>query len=197
MVMQRSLFHEEFYFDKLIIIDIEGNGQSPSDLVEIGCLKINSDYKVEESKTWLVKPLLPITNIVQNIHGISNDDVKNKPYFSDIKEEIICFLQTHSVIGHHVGVDYKLLKRLLPNWSPIAIYDTLPATKKLFSALDSYKLTNLIKIFEINENMTKTKSIPHRVDWDVFAVYQLLLKLKMQTEYQMTMMGIGKYQKSE
>lgn len=57
------------------VIDVEGNGQQPPDLVELAAVPIVGGV-IGEPRTWLVKPDQPITGFAKRIHGISNDDVR-------------------------------------------------------------------------------------------------------------------------
>src|SRR4030066_921493 len=69
----------------LIFFDLETTGIDVAldRIVEISYLKIypNGD---EESKTMKVNPTIPIPPKVTAIHGISDEDVKDAPRFSEI-----------------------------------------------------------------------------------------------------------------
>lgn len=73
----------------ICFFDLETTGINISKdrIVEISILKIHPDGK-EESKTWLVNPEMKIPAEVTAIHGISDDDVKDKPTFKELAKEI-------------------------------------------------------------------------------------------------------------
>jgi exodeoxyribonuclease X len=54
------------------VIDVEGNGQQPPDLVELGIIPI-TDSVIGEPTTWLCRPTAPITTMARRIHGITNE----------------------------------------------------------------------------------------------------------------------------
>lgn len=73
----------------ICFFDLETTGVNISKdrIVEISILKIFPDGK-EESKTWLVNPEMKIPPEVTAIHGISDEDVKDKPIFKELAREI-------------------------------------------------------------------------------------------------------------
>ena len=73
----------------ICFFDLETTGVNISKdrIVEISILKVHPNGK-EESKTWLVNPEIPIPKEVTAIHGISNEDVADKPNFKELAKEI-------------------------------------------------------------------------------------------------------------
>jgi DNA polymerase-3 subunit epsilon len=73
----------------LIFLDLEATGLNiVSDrIVEITVLKVLPSGK-EEVKTYRVNPTVPISPQATAIHGISDDDVKDLPTFSDIAKTL-------------------------------------------------------------------------------------------------------------
>ena len=69
----------------IIFFDLETTGVNVAAdrIVEISWLKISPSGE-ERSQTQLVNPTIPIPPVVTEIHGISDDDVKDKPTFSEI-----------------------------------------------------------------------------------------------------------------
>lgn len=74
----------------LCVFDIESTGVNigKDRIVEICILKVNPDAS-RESKTWLVNPEMYIPREATEIHGISDDDVKDAPTFKDIAPKIL------------------------------------------------------------------------------------------------------------
>jgi exodeoxyribonuclease X len=52
------------------VVDVEGNGQQPPDLVELAVVPIVGGV-IGEPTTWLVKPERPIKYSATRIHGIT------------------------------------------------------------------------------------------------------------------------------
>lgn len=77
----------------IVFFDLETTGlnRSSDRIVEFTFLKINPDGS-EELKGDRVNPEIPIPKEASDIHGINNEDVANKPRFSDYAETIRDFL---------------------------------------------------------------------------------------------------------
>ena len=54
-----------------MVVDVEGNGQQPPDLVELAIVPIRSGV-IGEPASWLVKPDQPIKYFAAQIHGLSS-----------------------------------------------------------------------------------------------------------------------------
>lgn len=74
----------------LCVFDLETTGTniSKDKIVEICILKVNPDAS-RESKTWLVNPEMHIPESVAEIHGITDDKVKDAPTFKEIAPKIM------------------------------------------------------------------------------------------------------------
>ncbi len=81
--MELNLHKPICFFD----LETTGANISKDRIVEISILKVHPNGK-EESKTWLVNPEMSIPKEVTAIHGISNEDVKDKPKFKELAKEI-------------------------------------------------------------------------------------------------------------
>lgn len=67
-------------------------------IVEIAILKVHPNGK-EESKRWLVNPTIPIPKEVTAIHGISDEDVADKPTFNEIAKEVYNLIKDSDLGG--------------------------------------------------------------------------------------------------
>lgn len=77
-------------YKPLCTFDLETTGTNVAKdrIVEISILKVNPDGS-RESKTWLVNPEMYIPRESTEIHGISDDDVKNAPTFREIAPKVM------------------------------------------------------------------------------------------------------------
>ena len=132
-----------------VVVDVEGNGQRPPDLVEAACLHIDGGVP-GRVQSWLVRPPRPITGPVRRIHGIRNADVATAPTTAEVAGQILGQLAGRVVIGHHVHVDLAVLGRELGDWGAPAVLDTLRLAKAVWPGRPSYSLDNL------------TSTTPHR-----------------------------------
>jgi DNA polymerase III epsilon subunit-like protein len=87
-----------------VVVDIEGNGQQPPDLVELAIVPIEHG-KIGEPQSWLVRPTAPITGFARRIHGISNDDVADAPAFAEIEPVIRPLLTDAVFVAHNAPAD--------------------------------------------------------------------------------------------
>ena len=92
--MKLNLTKPICFFD----LETTGTNISKDRIVEISILKVYPDGK-EESKTWLVNPEMKIPKEVIAIHGITDEDVKDKPTFKEIAKEIHNFLKDSDLGG--------------------------------------------------------------------------------------------------
>lgn len=170
-----------------VVIDVEGNGQRPPDLVEAACLPIDGGVP-GRVRTWLVRPPRPITGPVRRIHGIGNADVATAPTTADVADQIRAQLAGRVVIGHHVHVDLAVLGRELDGWTAPAALDTLRLAKAAWPGRPSYSLDNLTSAVD---PLTHPPALPpsaasalpptvhgrHRAGYDVTLTAALFLAL--------------------
>ena len=74
----------------IIFFDLETTGINVAKdrIVEIGYIKVYPNGK-EESNTLLINPTIPMPEEAQSIHGISDEDVKDKPTFKEIAKQLV------------------------------------------------------------------------------------------------------------
>jgi exodeoxyribonuclease X len=158
-----------------VVIDVEGNGQQPPDLVELAAVRIEGGV-IGEPVSWLVRPLAPITPFVRRIHGISNEQVADAPVFGDIKDEVLKVLVDAAVVGHNVYVDLGVLERELGDWERPEVFDTLKLARRLLPEADGYKLGALVDAFKLAEGLPD-ELVPHRATYDALVTARLFVRL--------------------
>ena len=86
----------------IVFFDLETTGvQIAKDrIVEISILKVFPNGK-KEVRTWLVNPTIPISQEVIDIHGITNEEVENKPTFNKIAIEIYELIHNCDLAGYN------------------------------------------------------------------------------------------------
>ncbi len=84
----------------IVFFDLETTGVNVNSdrIVEICILKIETDGS-EESKTWLVNPERPIPKETTEIHGITDEDVKNQPTFREIARSVAAMIEGCDMAG--------------------------------------------------------------------------------------------------
>ncbi|NMB36457.1 MAG: 3'-5' exonuclease [Bacteroidales bacterium] len=84
----------------IIVFDIESTGLSIAEdrIVEISVIKVHPDGS-REHKTRRVNPEIPISEESREIHGISNEDVKDCPTFKQIAKSLAEWMSGCDIAG--------------------------------------------------------------------------------------------------
>ena len=164
--------------DKVYVVDFEGNGDTPPDIIELALLEILNWTDFGRTYHWLLRPAVPISRMVSRIHGLTDDDVAGAPSFSDIEDDLRELLTAACLIGHNVHVDIGALKRKLPGWEPARTLDTLRLAKRLKPNLASYSLHKLTTTLGIEPFAgAGRRGQPHSAVYDATMTANLFLKL--------------------
>jgi DNA polymerase III epsilon subunit-like protein len=162
------------------VVDVEGNGQQPPDLVELAVVPIVGG-KVQEPVSWLVKPERPIKYFATRIHGITTQDVAEAPAFAAIADEIRASLDMPALVAHNAHVDIGVLKRHLPQWDVPEVFDTLKLARHLLPNQSSYRLGMLVRSLNLAEGLPDDLT-PHRAAYDALVTARLFVCLATITE---------------
>jgi len=160
-----------------VVVDLEGNGYQPPEIVELSILRIDPPGVMQEPHTWLVRPEHKISRRVTAIHGIGNKDVKGAPTFNDIRREVRDQLGDHYFVAHYAHVDHEVLRRQLPDWEPKAVIDTARLARQFLPGQSSYSLASMIAHFGLEEQLRSTGARPHRANYDAVAAAHVFLLL--------------------
>jgi exodeoxyribonuclease X len=158
-----------------VVVDVEGNGQQPPDLVELAAVPIVGGV-IGEPVSWLVKPETPIKYFATRIHGLSGKDVANCPSFEAVKVDVLVALSHPALVAHNAHVDVDVLSRKLTGWEPPEVFDTLKLARRLVPGQDSYKLGSLVETFKLAEGLPEGLS-PHRATYDALVAARLFVLL--------------------
>src|SRR3989454_897566 len=90
-------------------LDVETTGTDPkmSDLLEVAAVKIKGTKVVDRWST-LVDPGRPI--IGNQMHGITDKDVKGAPSPKQAAEQLLKFVGDATLVGHNVGFDLGFIQ---------------------------------------------------------------------------------------
>jgi DNA polymerase III epsilon subunit family exonuclease len=164
-----------------VALDFETTGLSPDRdrVVEIGAIKFRM---VEVAGTWniateaeyetLIHPGRSIPPEVSAIHGISDLDVSQAPYFKVAAESFLPFLHDTVVVAHNAPFDIGFLlaearRAGLPE--PLnEAYDTKNLAKTAVPGLPSYSLRNLALSFGIKQKDAHRGADDARVCMELF-----------------------------
>ncbi|MBK9097544.1 MAG: 3'-5' exonuclease [bacterium] len=158
----------------LVFFDLETTGTDVANdrIVEISLLKLFPDGQ-EELKTFRINPGIPIPPEATAIHGISNEDVKDKPSFLALSEILLGILSNSDLCGYNLlKFDFPLLRmefarnKIEFNTVGINLIDPM----RIFMKNEPRDLTAALK-FYCNEDLTDA----HSAEADTEATKKILL----------------------
>lgn len=158
-----------------VVVDVEGNGHQPPDLVELAAVPIVGG-SIGEPTSWLVRPGQSIMYFATRIHGLTNQDVADAPVFAAIKDEVLAALDADALVAHNAHVDVSVLRRKLGDWKTPEVFDTLKLARRLLPEAGGYKLGTLVDSFNLAEGMPDGLS-PHRAGYDALVAARLFVHL--------------------
>jgi exodeoxyribonuclease X len=158
-----------------VVVDVEGNGQQPPDLVEVATVPIVAG-KAGEPVSWLIQPPRPIKYFATRIHGLTDQDVDDAPHFADVADQVRGSLDADALVAHNAHGDVGVLQRHLGEWECPEVFDTLKLAKRLVPGQMSYKLGALTEAFKLAEGMPEGLH-PHRAAYDALVAARLFVLL--------------------
>lgn len=157
------------------VVDVEGNGQRPPDLVELAIVPIVGGI-IGEPLNWMVRPDQPITPMARRIHGITNDELTDSDTFADVEDSVREVLDVDALVAHAAHVDVGVLERKLGDWECPEIFDTLKLARRLLPGRDSYKLGALADALSLVGALPAHLK-PHRAEYDAIVCARLFMYL--------------------
>lgn len=161
--------------DSYIVVDLETTGLNPKKdkIIEIGALKIKNGKPVETFQT-LVNPGRTLTEAVENITHITDEELAQASYIEHVLPEYMEFAEDYPLLGHSILFDYSFLKRAAVNqgysYERDGV-DTLAIARAYLPELESRRLPYLCSYFGIEHQA-------HRALGDARATYELFHLLK-------------------
>ncbi len=136
------------------VVDVEGNGGSPPEIVELAMVEVDGLLLGRNPRHWLIKPQQPIASVVSRIHGLTDADVANAPSIEDLADDILMRIEDTPIVGHNVRVEVDILTRSLPGWMPRIAIDTVVLARSVIPGLSSYSLGKIGKYLGLEEEAT-------------------------------------------
>jgi len=157
----------------LLVVDVEGNGANPPDLVEVAALPVrDGGPDTSTAGAWLIRPPRPVTPRAASLHGLTKGALANSPTWQEIAAQVHEHLGEAWICAHNAHTDYRALKAHLPQWKPTGILDTLRLARATYKDLPRHNLDALIR--HIKPDLTAAPAQRHRATYDAYATAQLL-----------------------
>ena len=124
-----------------IVLDTETTGLDPKDghrIIEIGCVELINRRLTENRFHQYIQPEREIEQGAMEVHGITNEYLKDKPLFEDIASDFVEYIRGAELIIHNAPFDVGFmnaeLQRLGKKWGAVqdicTITDTLRLARK-------------------------------------------------------------------
>lgn len=148
------------------VIDFEGNRQSG--VVEYGVVTLHG-YQIESTYSRLCAPVGTISDRDRQQHGISEAEAAKEPLFEKEWKLFSSLRELGPFCAHNVAVEDGLLSSIWPyprntsdflsddeqtaSWGPWL--DTLQLYRRVYPQLESYKLGDLVVLFELEAELNQ------------------------------------------
>lgn len=94
----------------LVAIDTETTGRDPATdrIVEIACVTLKRG-RVVEQRSWLINPERPIPKEAFDVHGISDEAVRDQPVFRQVLPELLAALSGLVPVAYNAEFDQRFV----------------------------------------------------------------------------------------
>jgi DNA polymerase III subunit epsilon len=163
----------------LVALDLEGSGAQDHEneaILEIAVVPLAAGQPdTAAAYTTLINPGRRIPRHPWISPGLTNTALAAAPAPVEVEPELVRRINGRILVGHNVGVDWRLLHRRHPAITPAALIDTLRLARHLkLGAKNS--LSALTAQFGLAAEIDRLAdgSQPHRALWDTVAAALLL-----------------------
>jgi len=163
----------------LSALDMEGSGAQDHEdeaILEIAIVPLAAGQPdTDAAYTTLINPGRRIPRRPWISPGLTNTALAAAPTPAEVEPELAHRINGHILVGHNIGVDWRLLHRRHPAITPAALIDTLRLARHLkLGAKNS--LSALTAHFGLTAETERLAdgSQPHRALWDTIAAALLL-----------------------
>lgn len=169
---------------RIVSIDTETTGRDPTvdRIVEIACITWDGQQIVKRT-SWLVNPERPIPQEAFEVHGIGDDEVKDKPTFREIADEVLQEIEGCVALAYNADYDRKVLQSELgrlgtaaPNRQPPAVRRNVEWLDPLIWARELHKNEKGKSLVEVSERLNIKLEQAHRAAHDAEAALLVLLE---------------------
>ena len=168
----------------IVAIDTETTGRDPSSdrVVEVACVRWERG-QITLQKSWLVNPGRPIPKEASEVHGITDDDVKDAPPFEAIVPELLEVLAGAIPLAYNAEFDRKQLLSELgrlatPASPPPAFQKNAEWIDPLVWARELQKLEKSRALGEVAARLGIELAQAHRATNDAAAALHVFVKFQ-------------------
>jgi DNA polymerase-3 subunit epsilon len=167
----------------LIALDLEGTGAQDRDneaILEIALVPI-TDRRPDLANSYAttINPGRAVPRRPWISPGLTTKTLASAPGLDEVGPELASRLNGKIVVGHNVGVDWRLLNRRCRGIHIDVLLDTLRLARHLKPGAKSNSLSTLLDHYQLTDTVTALApgSQPHRALWDATGTALLLTAL--------------------
>ncbi|MFC4735864.1 ATP-dependent DNA helicase DinG [Bacillus daqingensis] len=162
---------------KFVVMDLETTGVSPAEgdqIIQIAYVVIDNGEKIKSFSSF-ISGAAYIPEFVQQLTGISLEDLEGAPAFEDVVPEVLTDLSNACFVAHNADFDLPFLNEALEEAGytsfegPVA--DTVELSRIFFPSEDSFRLG------ELSASLGISHDNPHQADSDAEAAADLWLRI--------------------
>jgi DNA polymerase III subunit epsilon len=167
----------------LTALDLEGTGAQDRDdeaILEIAAVPLARGHPdLDNAYCTLVNPQRPVPRRPWISPGLTTQVLAAAPAIADIEAELARRLTGAIIVGHNIGVDWRLLSRRCPSIRPAGLLDTLRLARLACPGEKGNSLARLLDRHQLTAQVTRLApaSQPHRALWDATGAALLLRAL--------------------
>jgi DNA polymerase III epsilon subunit-like protein len=171
---------------ELVALDLEGTGAQDRQneaILEIAVVPL-TEGRPDMDAAWhsRVNPGRWIQPRPWISPGLAEDALADAPSLDSLRDTIAAKLHGRFLVGHNVGVDWRLVHLRLPGIEPVGLIDTARLVRHLRPDIKRWNLTGLLAQYGLDDEVKALvpDGQPHRALWDAVGAALLLAELVAQ-----------------
>jgi DNA polymerase-3 subunit alpha (Gram-positive type) len=170
---------------EFISFDLETTGLNfeKDRITEIGAVRIKNGIITEQFNTF-VNPLIPISQYITEITGITDEMVRNAPFEDEALKMFYAFCGIEAVlVAHNAAFDSEFVKATCRRTSmqfKCTYIDSIPICRALYPKIKNYKLNTVAEYLKLPPFNHHRASDDAKILADIFII--LLAELKKEKE---------------
>jgi DNA polymerase-3 subunit epsilon len=171
--------NQPWHAANLVALDLEGSGaheRGDEQILEIAAIRlVAGEPDMATAYSSCLDPGRPIPAKPWISPGLSGLALRGQPTLADVRGDLLARLAGSYLVGHNVGVDWRLLHRHLPDLTVTGLIDTHRLAKAVHLT-GKLGLTDLLSHHQLSGAVSAAvpDGRPHRALWDTTGAALLL-----------------------
>jgi exodeoxyribonuclease X len=154
------------------VVDVEGNGQQPPELVEVAVVPI-VDGVIGDAASWLVRPARPISRIATRIHGLTSQAPRPSAPSRVTSARPWMPMSSWRITRTSTSA---CCAATWAEWECQEVFDTLKLARRLLPGQATYKLGALLAALGLADGLPAGLA-PHRATYDALVTARLFVRI--------------------